>query len=153
MIFQALSGRRLPIYGDGRNIRDWIHVADHCSALEAVLAKGREGEVYNVGGDCELENLAVARRILRTLNRDDSLLEFVKDRPAHDRRYALDASKAKQELGWSPSWTFEAGLAQTIRWYQEHEQWLSGITSGEYKQYFDRHYRQREATFAPDPAR
>ncbi len=139
MIVQALSGQPLPVYGDGRNVRDWIHVADHCQALDLVLRKGREGEIYNIGGACELENISVA---------PESLLKFVTDRPAHDRRYALECGKVKDELGWSAAWNFDRGLAETIRWYQANQPWLEEIVSGEYQKYFERHYVRREETFA-----
>jgi dTDP-glucose 4,6-dehydratase len=147
MIAQALAGQPLPLYGDGRNVRDWIHVADHCQALHLVLRKGKDGEVYNIGGGCELENLTVARTILKILDRPESLLKFVADRPAHDRRYALDCAKLKHELGWVPAWDFERGLAETIRWYKENTAWLQEARSGEYQKYFERHYVRREETF------
>jgi dTDP-glucose 4,6-dehydratase len=147
MISQALSDKPLPVYGDGQNVRDWIHVADHCEALDLILRKGREGQVYNIGGDCELENLAVARKILAVLGRAETLLNFVSDRPAHDRRYALDCSKLKGELGWAPAWDFERGLGETIAWYQANRQWLDEILSGEYQKYFERHYVRRAETF------
>ncbi len=111
MISQALAGQLLPLYGDGRNVRDWIHVSDHCSALDLILRKGKDGEIYNIGGGCELENIVVAKRILRALDRPDDMLHFVSDRPAHDRRYALDCTKLKNDLGWAAASTFEAGLA------------------------------------------
>jgi dTDP-glucose 4,6-dehydratase len=148
MIAQAMAGAKLPIYGDGRNVRDWIYVADHCSALEIILRRGREGEIYNVGGESEMENLAVARQILRALGCGEELLEFVLDRPAHDRRYAMDCGKIKGELAWSPAWSFDRGLQETIRWYRLHADWLQAIRNGEYRQYFDRHYGQRRATLA-----
>ncbi|HMF91676.1 MAG TPA: dTDP-glucose 4,6-dehydratase [Candidatus Angelobacter sp.] len=148
MIAQAIAGKPLPVYGDGKNVRDWIHVADHCQALDLVLRKGREGEVYNIGGDCELENITVARKILGGLGRPETLLNFVTDRPAHDRRYALDCKKLKREFGWSPSRDFERGLAETIRWYQENTAWLDETRSGEYQKYFERHYLRREARAA-----
>lgn len=148
MISQALQGQPLPVYGDGRNVRDWIHVEDHCSALDMLLRRGVEGEVYNIGGECELENITVARRILCALGQPESLLKFVTDRPAHDRRYALDCSKLKFQMGWSPTWNFERGLANTIEWYKANSSWLNGITTGEYKRYFERHYLRREETFA-----
>ncbi len=147
MIAQALAGQPLPVYGDGRNVREWIHVADHCQALDLILRKGKEGEVYNIGGGCELENLTVARTILRILDRPESLLKFVADRPAHDRRYALDCTKLKDEMGWKPIWAFDRGLAETIRWYQENTTWLEETRSGEYQKYFERHYVRREETF------
>jgi len=148
MIAQALADQPLPLYGDGRNVRDWIHVADHCCALDSILRKGKEGEVYNIGGECELENLTVARAILKILDRPESLLQFVADRPAHDRRYALDCAKLKRELGWVPAWDFERGLVETIRWYQANKPWLEETVSGEYQKYFERHYLRREETFA-----
>ncbi len=148
MIAQALASQPLPVYGDGKNVRDWIHVSDHCRALDLVLRKGREGEIYNIGGGCELENIAVARRILRALGRPESLLKFVTDRPAHDRRYALDCAKLKRELAWEPQWNFDRGLAETVRWYQENGEWLDETRSGEYQSYFERHYERREETFA-----
>lgn len=148
MIARALVGEPLPVYGDGRNIRDWIHVEDHCRALDAVLRNGREGEVYNIGCGCELENITVARKILKALRREENLLNFVADRPAHDRRYALDCSKLKEELGWTAVWDFDHGLIETINWYQKNQPWLQEIISGEYQEYFDRHYRRRQETIA-----
>jgi dTDP-glucose 4,6-dehydratase len=147
MIAQALADEPLPVYGDGKNIRDWIHVSDHCRALGLVLRKGKDGEIYNIGGDCELENIEVVRTILTTLGRSENLLRFVADRPAHDRRYALDFTKLKEELGWEPVYRFSAGLAETIRWYQENASWLEETRSGEYRNYFERHYVRREETF------
>jgi len=145
MISQAMSGQSLPVYGDGRNIRDWIHVQDHCRAIDLILRKGNGGEIYNIGGGCELENITVARKILAALNRPESLLKFVTDRLAHDRRYALDCTKLKTELGWRPTCEFGRGLADTIRWYQENSAWLQETRSGEYLKYFDRHYANRGA--------
>jgi dTDP-glucose 4,6-dehydratase len=147
MIAQALAGQALPVYGDGRNIRDWIHVSDHCRALDLILRKGKEGEVYNIGGGCELENINVVRSILRALDQPDTLIEFVTDRPAHDRRYALDCAKLKNELGWEPSWRFDRGLSETIRWYRDNAAWLAETRSGEYRNYFERHYLRRQETF------
>ena len=148
MIAQALAGEALPVYGDGMQVRDWIHVADHCRALDLVLHGGREDEVYNIGGDAERTNLDVVRTILRTLGKPETLIRHVTDRKAHDRRYAMDSSKLQQELGWQPQWTFEAGLADTIRWYQQNEAWLAETRSGDYRNYFERHYMQRAKTFA-----
>ncbi len=148
MISQALSNQPLPVYGDGRNIRDWIHVSDHCRALDLILRKGGEGEVYNIGSECEMENIAVAQKILGVLGRPESLLKYVADRPAHDRRYALDCTKLKKELGWEPQFNFERGLTETIGWYQQNRAWLEDTRSGQYRDYFDRHYVQRESTFA-----
>ncbi len=150
MISQALAGESLPIYGDGRNIRDWIHVEDHCRGLDLILRSGRDGEIYNVGGGSELENIVVARKILRLLGRPESSLKFVADRLAHDRRYALDCTKLKNTLGWGPRWRFEDGLAATIHWYQQNADWLQATRSGEYLGYFERHYIRREQTFVAD---
>jgi len=144
MIAQALASEPLPIYGDGRNVRDWIHVSDHCRAVGLVLHQGREGEIYNIGGECEMENLEVARRVLDLLGRPHELIRFVTDRPGHDRRYAMNCDKLKSELGWRPRWTFEAGLADTIRWYRENQEWLERVSSGAYREYFARHYGDRE---------
>lgn len=144
MIAQALAGEPLPIYGDGRNVRDWIHVSDHCRALDLVLHQGREGEIYNIGGECEMENLEVARQVLDRLGRPHALIRFVSDRPGHDRRYAMNCDKLKSELGWRPQWTFEAGLADTIRWYRENQEWLERVSSGACREYFARHYGDRE---------
>jgi dTDP-glucose 4,6-dehydratase len=148
LISRALANQHLPVYGDGRQVRDWIHVEDHCQALDLILRKGREGEVYNIGGECELENINVARKILRAVDRSEELLKFVTDRPAHDRRYALDCSKLKKELGWAPTWDFDQGLAETLGWYRANIAWLEEILSGEYQKYFERHYVRREETFA-----
>ncbi|MCU1311004.1 MAG: rfbB [Candidatus Angelobacter sp.] len=146
MIVQAVAGDFLPIYGDGQNVRDWIHVADHCRALDLVLHKGRDGEIYNVGGECEMKNLDVAWRILDLTGRPLSLLRMVKDRPGHDRRYAVDCSKIKEQLNWEPHWDFDHGLVETIRWYRDNGAWLDQVRSGEYREYFDRHYIHRETT-------
>jgi dTDP-glucose 4,6-dehydratase len=148
MISQALAVQPLPVYGDGRNVRDWIHVSDHCRAVDLILRNGKEGHVYNIGGGCELENITVARKILSALKQPESLLKFVTDRPAHDRRYALDCAKLKNELGWQPRWEFDRSLEETIRWYQENSLWLEETRSGEYQKYFERHYVRRGETFA-----
>ncbi|WP_245577971.1 dTDP-glucose 4,6-dehydratase [Alicyclobacillus herbarius] len=123
LIIHALTGRTLPIYGNGLNVRDWIHVRDHCRALERVLYRGVPGEVYNVGANNEQTNLSIAEHILSLLGLDESRIEFVSDRPGHDFRYALDASKLRQQLGWRPSYDFRQGLADTVRWYVDHEAW------------------------------
>jgi dTDP-glucose 4,6-dehydratase len=144
MIAQALAGETLPLYGDGRNVRDWIHVSDHCRALDLVLHQGREREIYNIGGESERENLAVAQRILELLGRPPELICFVADRPGHDRRYSINCDKLKRELGWQPCWQFDAGLADTICWYKENRDWLDQVCSGAYRTYFARHYDRRE---------
>lgn len=146
MISRALANQHLPVYGDGRQVRDWIHVQDHCQALNTILRKGKEGEVYNIGGDCELENITVARKILNALGRSEELLKFVSDRPAHDRRYALHCSKLKESLGWKPACNFDRGLAATIEWYRTNSSWLEEILNGDYREYFERHYLRRTET-------
>ena len=142
LIHNALAGKELPIYGDGRNVRDWLYVEDHCSALYAVMTKGRTGETYNIGGSCELRNIDIARAVARLLDeirpKTDSTsyetqITFVKDRPGHDRRYAIDASKIKNELGWQPKETFETGLRKTVLWYLDNPMWVQNIISGKYQ--------------------
>jgi dTDP-glucose 4,6-dehydratase len=143
MISNAMEGKELPIYGDGLNIRDWIYVEDHCRALDLVLRRGREGEVYNVGGDSEKTNLFVAQTILNHLGKSPSLIRFVADRPGHDRRYAIDFSKLGTELGWTPSVSFEEGIRRTIDWYVSHQDWWQKIKTGEYLEYYKRMYENR----------
>lgn len=137
----ALAGKPLPIYGDGKNIRDWLYVADHCKALYTVIKNGRLGETYNVGGNCEKQNIEIVRTICSILDemrpkaagRYEEQITFVKDRPGHDRRYAIDASKIRKELGWQPQETFESGIRKTIGWYLENEKWVADIISGKYQ--------------------
>jgi dTDP-glucose 4,6-dehydratase len=148
MIAQASAGLPLPVYGKGENVRDWIHVDDHCRALDAVLHKGHEGEVYNIGGNSEMRNIDVVRMILSLLDKPETLINYVNDRPGHDLRYAIDSLKMKKEFGWEPRWKFSEGLAATVRWYQENTAWLNETRTGAYRDYFDRHYRRREQTFA-----
>ncbi len=143
MISNAMEDRELPIYGDGLQIRDWIYVEDHCRALDLVLHRGKEGEVYNIGGKCEKTNLSVAQTILDRLGKPRSLIRFVADRPGHDRRYAIDFSKIERELGWTPRVSFEEGIDLTIRWYQEHQEWWRKIKTGEYLEYYRRMYQNR----------
>lgn len=126
-IFKALKDESLPLYGDGKNVRDWIYVADHCAALDAVLHKGKAGEVYNIGAHNERSNLDIAKIILRELGKPDSLISFVKDRPGHDRRYAIDSSKIERELGWKPNYQFESAIKETIQWYRDHEAWVKQL--------------------------
>jgi dTDP-glucose 4,6-dehydratase len=146
MIVNALAGKPLPVYGDGQNVRDWLYVGDHCSALRAVLQGGRPGETYNIGGNAEMKNLDVVHtlcRIIATLapGRDPSRqITYVKDRPGHDRRYAIDATKIRRELGWTPRETFETGLRRTVQWYLDNEAWLGAVTSGEYQQWISLNY-------------
>ena len=146
MIANALEGKKLPVYGDGMQVRDWIHVEDHCRALLAALERGKSGEVYNIGSDNEWPNLQIVSRLLELLGKGRELIEHVKDRPGHDRRYAIDAAKAKRELGWTPRHRFEDGLAATVAWYREHEPWWQAIKSGAYRDYYTRHYGERLRT-------
>jgi len=141
-VTNALDGESLPLYGDGRQTRDWLHVRDHCAAIELVLRKGASGEVYNVGGGTELENLDVATRILAFTGASTDLLRHVEDRPGHDRRYSLDTAKL-QGLGWKPEWTFEDGLVETVEWYRERRDWWEPLKSGEYLDYYRRQYAER----------
>jgi dTDP-glucose 4,6-dehydratase len=143
LISNAIEGKTLPIYGDGLNVRDWIHVEDHCRGLDLVLHQGKEGEVYNIGGQSEKTNLSVARTILDHLGKPHSLLRFVTDRPGHDRRYAIDFSKIQKTLGWAPSISFEEGIRQTIDWYQGQQEWWREIKTGEYLDYYQRMYGNR----------
>jgi dTDP-glucose 4,6-dehydratase len=140
MIANASEDRSLPVYGDGLNVRDWLYVRDHCEAVLAVLEKGVPGEVYNIGGNNEWTNLDIVKRILELLGKPESLITFVKDRPGHDRRYAIDASKIERELGWSPRYTFEDALPRTIAWYQSQAEWLQRVRSGAYREYYRQQY-------------
>ena len=146
MIVNAIAGKALPVYGDGRNVRDWLYVGDHCAAIRAVLEGGAPGETYNVGGDAEMTNMDVVGTICRILaelapGRDyASLVTFVKDRPGHDRRYAIDASKLRRELGWRPLESFESGMRKTVRWYLDNHAWLAAVTSGEYHKWISLNY-------------
>lgn len=143
MISRALRDETLPVYGKGENVRDWLYVEDHCAAIDRILRKGREGEVYNVGGHNERSNLEVVRTILRELNKPESLIRFVTDRPGHDMRYAIDPTKIQTELGWKPETPFDEGIRKTIRWYLENESWWEKIISGEYRNYYERMYGDR----------
>ena len=143
MIANALQDKTLPVYGTGRNVRDWLYVEDHCRAIDVILEKGRLGEVYNIGGDHEMENIALVRRICQELGRPESRIAYVTDRKGHDLRYGIDAGKLRQELGWRPAVSFDEGLRQTIRWYLEHRSWLENIVSGEYRDYYEKMYGGR----------
>ena len=140
MITNALQDLELPVYGDGMNVRDWIHVTDHCRAVDLILRRGLAGEVYNIGANCEFCNKDIVRYILQRLDKPESLIRFVKDRPGHDLRYAMDSSKLMQELGWTPTFHFEDGMNQTISWYIEHELWLQRIKTGQYLTYYETWY-------------
>jgi dTDP-glucose 4,6-dehydratase len=141
-VTNALDGLPLPVYGDGRQVRDWLHVEDHCAGIEAVLRDGEAGQIYNVGGGEELENIDVTHRILRLTGADDSLITYVEDRPGHDRRYSLDTSKLRG-LGWSPRRDFETGLRETVEWYRERRDWWEPLKSGEYRAYYLQQYGNR----------
>jgi len=144
MIANALEDKPLPIYGDGLQERDWLYVEDHCRALSTVLERGREGEVYNIGGGNTETNLAMVRRILRVLGKPESLIRPVADRPGHDRRYALDCSKISKEMLWSPRMNLEQGIQQTIAWYRSNGAWLQHVRNGDYQQYYEKYYTHRE---------
>lgn len=140
MIHNTETDKALPIYGDGMQIRDWLHVRDHCAAIYTVLKKGTAGEVYNIGGNNEKANIEIVKLILNTLGKDESLITYVQDRPGHDRRYAIDNTKITTELGWRPAYTFEQGINETIAWYQNHHEWVNQIVSGEYESYYEKMY-------------
>ena len=146
MITNALDDKPLPIYGDGKQQRDWLHVEDHCSGILAVLERGRIGEVYNIGGLDVIDNLTMARRLLRAVDKPETLLSYVKDRPGHDRRYALSCDKIGRELGWKPAISLEEGLRQTIDWYRTNTQWLAGVRGGEYRSYYEKYYQNRDSS-------
>jgi len=146
MITNALDGKSLPIYGDGKQQRDWLHVEDNCRGVLAVLERGRVGEVYNIGGTDVEENLTIARRLLRATGQPETLLSYVKDRPGHDRRYALDCKKMERELGWKPQITLEDGLRQTIDWYKSNQAWLAGVRKGDYLSYYEKYYENRDSS-------
>ncbi len=141
-ITNALEDRPLPLYGDGRNVRDWLYVLDNCAAIDLVLRKGREGEVYNIGGGHEVENIVLTRQILHLLAKPETLIQPVKDRPGHDRRYSLDSKKIHQ-LGWAPRHRFGDALAATVAWYREHEAWWRPLKSGEFRAYYEKQYERR----------
>lgn len=141
MINNCIHEKSLPVYGDGMQIRDWLHVNDHCSALDAVLHKGELGEVYNIGGNNEKSNIEIVQLIINQLQKDDGLIKYIQDRPGHDRRYAIDNSKITKELGWQPYYTFEKGIKETIQWYINNNNWIEAILSGEYKLYYASMYK------------
>ncbi|MDO8471581.1 MAG: dTDP-glucose 4,6-dehydratase, partial [bacterium] len=143
MILNALHNRPLPVYGDGKNIRDWIHVTDHCRAIDLIIHQGQPGETYCVGGDSERQNIEVVRDILQLLNKPESLITYVKDRPGHDQRYAIDSSKIKRELGFTHTYNWTTGLAETVKWYQGHADWWRPLLNEEYQKYYQKIYEQR----------
>ncbi len=146
LIANALAGRPLPIYGDGMNVRDWIHVRDHCRAVDTVLHHGLPGEIYNVGARQDMPNLEIVRLILKELGKGEELITFVKDRPGHDRRYAIDSSKLESRLGWRPEIPFGHGMKETIDWYRNNPSWVEHVRSGAYLSYYERMYQQRQRT-------
>ncbi|MPM30609.1 dTDP-glucose 4,6-dehydratase 2 [bioreactor metagenome] len=143
MITNAMEDKQLPVYGDGMNVRDWLHVKDHCRAIDEVLHKAVPGEVYNIGGNNEKYNINIVKTILKGLGKPESLIKYVKDRLGHDRRYAIDASKIKRDLGWEPEYTFDKGIAETILWYTNNKEWWNTIKTGEYQQYYQKMYADR----------
>ena len=152
MIRNALQGQPLPVYGDGKNVRDWLYVSDHCSGIRTALKKGRPGETYNIGGNSEKNNLEVVHALCAILDElhpsgapHAKLITFVKDRPGHDWRYAIDATKIKNELGWQPTEKFESGLRKTVQWYLDHAQWVENVTSGAYRNWISQNYEGRNA--------
>ena len=140
MINNCKQDKKLPVYGDGMQIRDWLHVSDHCSAIYTVLNKGKDGEIYNIGGNNEKANIEIVKLIISALGKQDNLIYYVKDRPGHDRRYAIDNSKITSQLGWKPAYSFEKGMKETIQWYLEHANWMERITSGAYLSYYENMY-------------
>ena len=143
MIANAVRDLPLPVYGDGMNVRDWIHVEDHCRGLLAALEQGRDGQVYNFGASSERHNIDIVKQVLKLTGKPEALIKYVKDRPGHDRRYAIDSTKAQGELGWRPRHVFEQALAETVRWYVEHRPWWERIISGEYLKYYEKQYGGR----------
>ena len=144
MISRALADESLPVYGDGANVRDWLYVTDHCYAIDLIVRNGRSGEVYNIGGHNERTNLEVVKTILKALNKPESLIHFVKDRPGHDLRYAMDPTKIETELGWKPEYNFDTGIQQTIEWYLNNREWWEHIIKGEYQNYYAEMYKDRQ---------
>lgn len=140
MINNCLKEKELPVYGDGMQIRDWLHVYDHCSAIDTVLHKGKDGEIYNIGGNNEKANIEIVKFIIQTLKKSENLIKYVKDRPGHDRRYAIDNTKITTELGWKPEYTFEQGIKETIQWYLENTEWIEHIILGDYAYYYKKMY-------------
>ena len=143
MIANALADKELPVYSKGENVRDWLYVEDHCSAIDLIIHKGRVGEVYNIGGHNEKTNLEVVKIILKELGKSEDLIRYVTDRPGHDMRYAIDPTKIHNELGWLPETKFEDGIKKTIKWYLDNKEWWQHIINGEYKDYYEKHYSQK----------
>ncbi len=143
MIQKALRDEPLPVYGNGSNVRDWLYVGDHCNAIDLIVRSGRDGEVYNIGGHNERTNLEVVKTILKALNKPESLISYVKDRPGHDLRYAMDPTKIENELGWKPEYSFDTGIVATIKWNLDNQEWLSHVESGEYLKWVEKNYQKR----------
>jgi dTDP-glucose 4,6-dehydratase len=150
MIHHALHHQALPVYGDGKQVRDWLYVKDHCRAIDTVLHRGTPGNVYNIGGNNEWFNIDIVRLVIRILREEtgdqaiqDSLIQFVRDRPGHDRRYAIDSTKIREELGWRPQVDFETGIRSTIRWYLDRRDWMKRVVSGEYIRFYEENYSRR----------
>lgn len=139
MIQKAKAGEKLPVYGDGLNVRDWLYVGDHCEGIDLIVRNGKDGEVYNIGGHNERTNLQVVKTILKVLGKDESLINYIKDRPGHDRRYAIDPKKIETELGWKPTYNFDTGIQKTIEWNLENQTWLKHVESGEYQKWMERY--------------
>jgi dTDP-glucose 4,6-dehydratase len=140
MIINCMNDKKLPVYGDGMQIRDWLHVEDHCSAIDVVLHKGKDGEVYNIGGNNEKYNIEIVKLIIHKLGKSEELIEFIKDRPGHDRRYAIDNMKIRTQLNWEPTYSFNEGIEETIIWYMKNKEWINNILNGEYKLYYEKMY-------------
>lgn len=140
MINNCLHDKSLPVYGDGMQVRDWLHVLDHCIAIDVILEKGTIGEVYNIGGNNEKANIEIVKLILKTVGKSEDLITYVNDRPGHDRRYAIDNTKITTQLGWKPSYTFEQGMKETIQWYLDNQKWIERVVSGDYQRYYERMY-------------
>ena len=143
ILSRALADEKLPVYGKGENVRDWLHVADHCEAIDLILHRGREGEIYNIGGHNERTHLEVVKTILKVLDKPESLISFVTDRPGHDLRYAIDPAKIEGELGWKPTYNFDTGIRQTVQWYLDNRDWWENIINGEYAGYYEKMYGNR----------
>ena len=143
MIINALHDEELPVYGDGKNIRDWLYVTDHCKAIDLIIHKGRIGEIYNIGGHNEMANIDIVKLILKELNKPESLIKYVSDRKGHDRRYAIDPRKIHDELGWMPETSFQEGIKKTIKWYLDNPKWWENIINGEYQEYYQKMYKEK----------
>jgi dTDP-glucose 4,6-dehydratase len=143
MIANASEDKELPVYGDGLHVRDWIYVVDHCAAIDVVLRKAAPGSIYNIGGNHDVPNIEIVKTILRVLGKPESLITFVKDRPGHDRRYAMDSTRIREELGWEAAHTFDQAMRETVAWYQAHGEWLARVRSGDYRTYYNKMYANR----------